>query len=81
MVLDLVVFKIAAGEALTGGLSGLATSGEYILGSAIGGGIGAPVNSALGGGDVGHYVSSVVGVVGRTAAGRRRPRGRPGFGT
>ena len=47
VVLDLVVFKIAAGEALTGGLSGLATSGEYILGSAIGGGIGAAVNSAL----------------------------------
>ena len=48
VVLDLVVFKIAAGEALlTVGLSGLATSGEYILGSAIGGGIGAAVNSAL----------------------------------
>ena len=67
---------IAAVEALlTGGLTGLATAGENTLGSAIGGGIGAGVNSALGGGDMGHYVSSVIGgAVGRTAAGRTRPR-------
>ena len=67
---------IAAGEALLpGGLTGFSTADENILGSVIGSGVGAGIDSALGGGDVGHYVrviGGVPGVVGRTASGRTR---------
>ncbi len=71
---------VAAGEALvTGGLTGLAASGESILGATIGGGIASGVNSALGGtGEVGHIISGIAGgIAGRTAVTRTRTRVRP----
>jgi len=71
---------VAAGEALvTGGLTGLAASGESILGAVIGGGVASGVNSALGGtGEVGHVISGIAGgIAGRTAVTRTRTRVRP----
>ena len=68
--------SVAAGEALlTGGLTGLAASGETILGSTIGGGI-AAVGDSLLGGPAGHIISGIAGgVVGRSVV--NRARGRP----
>jgi len=71
---------VAAGEALvTGGLTGLAASGESIFGATIGGGIASGVNSALGGtGEAGHIISGIAGgIAGRTAVTRTRTRVRP----
>ena len=63
---------LAAGEALlTGGLTGVLGAGESIAASAVGGGVAAGINNALGGGDVGHVVSGIVGgILGRTTNNR-----------